>query len=327
MSIHRKILSNSWKTIWKNKYFWFFGLFASILMGEGMIEILSNAFSGGTSRDFLKGFYQYSETGIFRGDILARIGEIIMHETLTAFVFAFIFLLMLVLSGFVFWLAIVSQIAIINNSAKITGGKNTNFQDGINTGIGKFWSVLGVDVSFKILSFVILFIVSLPMLFVEFGSGSFVINLISTLFFIIFVPLAVSIFFITKYAICFVVIKDEKFKKAILNAIKFFRKNWLISLEMAFLLFVIGFFVTFFIVLGVLVIAVPFAFLVYFTIELGSILFFWILFGIFLLISFVIIVLAGSIFTSFQVSVITNIFIELLNKGGQSKLSRVFDKN
>lgn len=326
MSIHRRILASSWHIAWKNKYLWFFGLFASVSAGGGVFETLSNAFSGGTSRDLVEGIRTYSQTGIFSKNIFSNIIHIIMNDTLSFFIFLFLFLFLLLLLCFVVWLSMVSQAALVSTSAKIIGEKSSNFQDAVNSGISKFWPVFSMNVLFQVVSGVILLVVSAPMLFIESGAGQTVTNLIFALFFILFIPLVVVISFVIRYAICFAVVRGEKIKQSIQLAIAFFAKNWLISLEMAFILFAIGFLATFALILGVLVLAVPFAFLMFLAVQLELIFLFWVLLAVSLSLLFAIIVLFGSIFTSFQVAATTNLFIELLNRGGQSKLIRVFAK-
>ena len=58
--------------------------------------------------------------------------------------------------------------------------------------------------------------------------------------FIIFIPLAVMVSFITRYASCYVVLKNYRFRDSFKLGITLFTKNWLISLEMALALILVS---------------------------------------------------------------------------------------
>jgi hypothetical protein len=58
--------------------------------------------------------------------------------------------------------------------------------------------------------------------------------------FIIFVPLAIIISFATKYGIAYTVLEQQPLGHALVNGWKLFWKNWLVSLEIALILFAIG---------------------------------------------------------------------------------------
>jgi hypothetical protein len=110
---------------------------------------------------------------------------------------------------------------------------------------------------------------------------------------------------------------------AIKQSYRLFKENWLISFEMAIILFLVNLLVGLAIVLAILVLAVPFLFLgliFYYSFSLiGS----WLI-AILAFASFLFIVVAvGAALAVFQISSWTGLFLELEKKSGVSKLVRV----
>ena len=126
-----------------------------------------------------------------------------------------------------------------------------------------------------------------------------------------------------KYAIAYVVINKYKVEQAIAQSWRLFKENWLISFEMAVILFFINLLAGLAIVLAILTLAVPFVFLgliFYYAFSLiGS----WLI-AILAFASFLFIVVTfGAALAVFQIASWTGLFLELDKNGGVSKLVRV----
>jgi len=132
--------------------------------------------------------------------------------------------------------------------------------------------------------------------------------------------------FIIKYAVAYTVIKDENCLLAIKSGWQLFLKNWLISLEMAFLLFVINFLVGLALILGLLVLAVPFVFLVIALSKLALVVNLWLFIVVAVALYIVVLVFVGSMLATFQIASWTSLFLELVSRGGTSKLTRLFNR-
>ncbi len=327
MSLYRKILSQAWKITWHNKYLWFFGLFAALLGNGGEYEILARGLRGESGQSLFPSLNNIIATGVFSKRTLSNIGDLILTNPSSLIMILVIGLTILSLIGFLIWLTIVSQIAIVNNSFRITAGKRGDFKDGVFVGVRKFWPVLGLNILIKLVIFVAFLLISLPLTSVLMSQTETIsANLFYVLAFIIFVPVAIALSFMIKYAIAYVVIKGNYFTEAVRAGWKLFVQNWLISIEMAFILFFINFIVGLAVVLSILILAIPFLFLAFVFYYFISILFFWVIIIIALICFFMIILLGGSLLATFQISSWTSLFIELIGRGGTSKIARIMSK-
>lgn len=327
MFLYRNILSQAWKNTWQNKYLWFFGLFAVLLVNNGGTEIFSRLFSEDISKGFFSGTRQFiQETNIFSLEALANLGRLAKNDPLSLFIIILIFLAILAILIFLLWMSTVSQAAIVNNAAKFKTNKEHSFKNGFEIGKKKFWPVLGLNAVLKVIIYLLFLLMSLPVFtgalkpYFNFYNITFIIS------FLIFVPLAFCFSYIMKYAISYVVIKENKFLESIKLGWELFKKNWLVSLEMAFVLFLVNFLASLLLILLLMILAVPFLFIALLFSQLAFYTVFWVVILSALLLFIVFMALVGAILTTFQVSSWTLLFVELIRGGGKSKLVRIFNK-
>lgn len=326
MNLYRSIFKEAFFSVWKNKYLWFFGLFATLIGGLSEVEIIFRNTDSDYS-SWLLDFRSWMANPIFTRNGWINIGQHLASNPLETFVLISILLAVMILLIFMVWITIVSQTALVYNSAKIMMEKSHSFKEGLQSGMNKFWPVLTLNFCLKIfLSF--LFLLFTGSAFAS--SSSMGVNpgsLVYVILFIVFIPLSIIFSFIIKYAIAYVVIKDEKILKSIKSGWELFLKNWLVSIEMAFMLFLISFVAALLLILLFLILAIP--------ILLGG----SIIVGIFNNVNFALIIIGaavifyivaiiafGSFVTAFQINAWTNLFLELIGKGGVSKLNRIFKK-
>jgi len=147
------------------------------------------------------------------------------------------------------------------------------------------------------------------------------------IFFIILFAVALILAFITKYAIAFIVLKNKSLTDSIISAWTLFKNNWLVSLEMTFILFAISIIFSLAIILSVMIAAIPMALLFilglwfnwFFLYVLANILF--------IVLALAIVVIGGSFLTVFQTTAWVHLFTQLNSKAGpESKLERVFSR-
>jgi len=325
MSLYRNILKQAWRITWHNKYLWFFGIFAALLGSSGEYEMLWRQLSndGGQTTPI---FQQVAQTGVFSRQVFSNLTQIMTEDAMSLLLVLLIGLAILVLFIFTVWLVIISQIAIVNNAAAIIDKKKINFQAGINNGLKNFWPVLGLNILVKAIIYVIFLIISLPIILSTDMTSVLTANFLYIVAFIIFIPVVFALSFIIKYAIAYVVIRRSNFIDSLKQGWRLFIDNWLISLEMAFILFFINLAVGFTAIISILILAIPFLFLGFIFYYLASFIGFWlivILAGICLLL---IIILSGAILSVFQIGSWISLFVELINNGGKSKLIRVVEK-
>lgn len=323
---YRKILKESLKINWRNKYLWFFGLFATLLGGGGEYELIFRGLTGDMNQSFLQSAGNIIRTGIFSKNTLTNIGSIIANEPVQFVILLLVGLIILVLFCFLIFTAIVSQTAIVNNSAVIINGKNKGkfgIKDGAIIGIKNFWSVFGLNALSKLVIFLAFFFVSLPIILAagrDIVAGS---KLAYFIAFIILIPLAIIFSFIIKYAVAYVVIEGADFLESIKKGWALFVDNWLVSVEMAFILFVISLSAGLVLGLVILILAIPFALLAFLFYEFFTAAGFGLIVILGFIFILIAIILTGSVLTSFQISSWTSLFITLSGKGGTSKIVRM----
>jgi hypothetical protein len=327
MTLYRNILKQALKSTWHNKYLWFFGIFAALLGNGGELELLFRRFDTSIiEKGLFPGIERIIATGFFSKATFFNITNLATRDPLSLFLVLSVLIIILLVVGFLIWLTIVSQAALVNNAARIKVGKRHNFKSALEVGVNKFFGVFGLNIFLKIAIYLAFILLSLPILISvnkAFFSTSSVLFIVS---FILFIPLAIIISFITKYAIAYFVIKESRFFESIKLGWQLFIRNWLISIEMAFLLFFINLLVGLGLILMLLVFTVPFLFLVIVLSKIAFYFNFWMIVASALILYTVAIVITGAILATFQISSWTGLFLELISRGGASKLTRVFKK-
>jgi len=324
MFSYRSLLKQAWNIIWKHKYLWFFGLFASLTAIGGSVEyqLIAQKFSQNlvnSSYDSLNGIILLGE---ILEDLYLGIIQVFQYDfwsILNAITFSLISLTLL----FVFiWLAITSQAALVYKVKRILSPKKkTNdlgIRQGLTVGHQHFWTVLGLNILIKILISLAFFIISLPLLFMLLNDTS-VLVVAYTILFVVFVPVAVSLSLLVKYAIAYHVLNGKPLVASLEAGWKLFKNNWLVSLEMAIILFIINFLVS----LGILLLLSIFVFPLFWMsliLQMTGVIM------VTLLVSLVVVVILGSGLTAFQISAWTSLFLRLEDSGATAKLERIFKK-
>lgn len=322
MFSYRALLKQAGKIAWNHKYLWFFGLFASLTIAGGSTEY--QILHQNLQRNLIDGTYNYLAGLLAVRDLLMNLGlgfVNLFQQNILVVINVLSLLLITLTILFVFlWLAICSQGALVADVKKIISPKKKaeklSIRNGLTVSCRRFWPLLGLNVLVKVLVNFAFFIISLPLLFMVIKDLT-VLVFIYTLLFVIFVPVAVSISLIFKYAIVATVLEKKSVVVSLEQGWKLFKKNWLISLEMAIILFL----VTFFVGVGALVVL---SFIV-FPLFLVGVMFqaLW-LTVLMLVIALIIVVLIGSFLTTFQTASWTELYLILKENGGLAKLERVF---
>jgi len=324
MFSYRALLRQAWNIARKYKYLWFFGLFASLTVSGGSLEysvitqnlnqgLINGSYSQlnviGGLRDFLVSLCQ-GLVNLFQQNIWVVLNTLSLILITLAILVVFI------------WLAICSQGGLVMDIKKIATAKKTpgdlTIRNGLTVGHQHFWSLLGLNIIIQILVYVAFFIISLPLLFLVLSDASILV-LIYTILFVVFLPVSVCLSLIFKYAIVANVTENKSFVAAIERGWAMFKKNWLVSLEMAVIIFVITFLVG---VLALLIIS----FIFFPLFMLGALAKIGWLMVLMVILAIVFIVLVGSFMTTFQTAAWTNLFLWLKDKSALAKLERIFKR-
>jgi hypothetical protein len=330
MFLYRDILKKSVAITFSHKNLWFFGIFASLLGGIGQYSMsLSRSPEDWTTSIFSAAAVLFGQGG--GGNFFSNLARLYSSDPVSATILAVFMLIVIVVSLFILWLAVVSQGGLINNAATIIKNNRKDIlplREGMEKGIQKFWPLLGFNLVGVALTCFFAALVGLPIIFLTASSSAWVFLLYVVLF-IIFIPLALIISFLVKYSVNYSVLKEKKFVDGLVDAFRLFIKYWLISIELALILFIIDFLFVFILGLILLVLAIPYVFFarvlsLAFFVTIGSANFFQfaIIAGLFLAV--IIVVLGCAIITTFKTVAWTDIFISLVDKkGGLAKLERM----
>lgn len=326
MSLYRNILGRAWEISRRNKYLWFFGLFAALLGNGGEYEILVRGLSGETGGAVLPAWQSIAGTGIFSPDVFSNISNLMKTDPVSLLMLGFIGLVILALAAFLIWLSVSCQAALVNNAAGYLSGKKGDWQSGITAGKNNFLPVFGLNILNKLIVLIAFVLVGLPIILTAARSGSILVNLLYIILFVVFMAVTLSVSFIIKYAIAYVVIKRNKIAESVKLGWQLFAKNWLVSIEMAFILFFINFLAGLATILAVFIMAIPFLFSAVLFYKLAAAAGFWIVVTLAFILMLALVVLVGAVLAVFQISSWTALFVELISHGGVSKIVRVVNE-
>ncbi|MDD4901972.1 MAG: hypothetical protein PHE24_02440 [Patescibacteria group bacterium] len=331
MFLYRDILKKSLAITWTHKNLWFLGIFAGLIGGVSQYTMsISQSAEDWTSTIFSSLAIFFGQTA--NGNAFSNLIMLFKGAPVFATIFTAFILIVFVVTLFVIWLAVVSQAGLVNNGAAIIKSNNKKeglpIRDGLDKGIKKFWPVFGFDLIGAALTCFFAALVGSPLVFLTAGSDVRVF-LLYVLLFIVLIPLSLIISFIVKYAVNFSIIKERKFVDSFIDACRLFSKYWLVSIEMALILFMIDFLFVFVLALVVLVLAIPYIFVT----RILSLTFLAVIgvdpissialtAGLFL--ALILVVLGSAVITVFKTMAWTDIFINLVDKkGGLAKLERM----
>lgn len=241
--IYRPILKKALNITWKFKSLWFLGFFAALISSGGEFELLSRIFLNPINNEpMTKGVINSFKMGLENslpsgGNLWTNIWNLIMSAPVNLIATVLVLLVMIIIAFFIIWLIVVSQAGLIRNTDLASQGKSATINEGIDAGLASFWPILIVNFIYKIILLVIFIILGKEiLLLVSLGSWGIIIH-ISLLVLFSFITIIIS--FIVRYQIFYIVLRKEKIITALKSAWQLFTGNWLISLEMAFLLFLI----------------------------------------------------------------------------------------
>lgn len=312
-SFYRVVYLRAWQILKNNWRLGFFGLFVATLGLTGDFDAIVNLQNSDIISTTLTNWL----------DIFKNITAVNFSWEMLPNLFLFIGALIML--AIVLVLAIASQGALINASAQANSKKvlaTGSLFDDLQIGVDKFWPLLSLNLLNKLVSFVFIAGVIVPIVYLLSLSQteSAMTVIIKIFLFFVIVPVTVIVSFVTRYGYSYIILKKQSAPKALANAWTLFRFNWILSLEnaLAMLGFTIlytialiaasAFLITPFLILGYLVFQVSYLGFVVLVVT-GSICF------IALLIS------AISFFGAYYTIVWTETFLHLTSK--KASLSKI----
>ncbi|HLD28607.1 MAG TPA: hypothetical protein VJB67_03250 [Patescibacteria group bacterium] len=327
-ALYRPALKGAWQITKRLKNLWFFGLFAAIIGSSGEYEILASAIYNpynihGIFTDIIDSFKAGWQNGLNAGNgFLSNLWGAITQSPQSLIIAGLIMIVAIIVTIFIIWLAVISQIGLIKNSELASKKKTPTLNDGINYALDRFWPVLTANIVFKVVLSVLFLIIGKEIILLS--NPNILSKLLYYLSFMIFIAIIFVISFIIRYQIFYIVLKKQKLMSSFSSAWSLFKKNWLVSLEMAFILFLIYVIVIFFTTLiSTLLLAVPFVLPVYYSIPL------WLAGGISIVALLLLLILTlavTAVLSTFQWLAWIIIFNQLDSSMGLSKIIRVSQK-
>jgi hypothetical protein len=236
MQIYRDILRSAWHILWRHPWLWSFGLLAAAAGNGGEFSaIISKIDTLSREAGFLTSLRQAIISHRFEQS-LADFGYALSQKPLAT---AGVFVLMGIVALIIIWLIIVSQAALIRAAGSLDSGVDTSFTRAAEAGNRHFWPILFLNILARLATYLVMAIAVLPFIisFLAQPDSPGSLDPLILISFIIFVPVAIIISFILKYAAVSVVLENAPWWTALARAVNLFFRNWLMSLEMAGILF------------------------------------------------------------------------------------------
>lgn len=232
MRFYRNIISRAAQIARRNKFLWWFGLFTLFVGGKGVeFELFfSDArLLGESISPFSAAFWRTQTWEALQQDLIGVTGGPWPFLLITV---ALLFILII--------LVVMSQGALIDAAAKIDKGGAYSLTQGVDAGKSKFTSLLGVNVIGKVVQYLLITVVGGIIFFIS-PSRSAAALTYSVFLFLIVTPLGMVISLLMKYAQVEVMVYEAKVGEAWRRAWKTFKTHWLVSIEMAALMFLLYF--------------------------------------------------------------------------------------
>jgi hypothetical protein len=324
ITVYRDIFKRAFQIIRTNKLLWVFGFFAAFLGAGGELEPLMKDYvniSSTTDKIF-------SLQTLFNGGLLqviyANVVDFFKNSPGQA---ALLILMMAVIVIVLIWLAIISQISLFDSVNRVTKNQKVVLKDTFQTSHKHFGPVLLINVLVKVALYALFIVITIPLMsWFILQSNAWGALLVILLVFLVFIPISIILSFVVKYAIAYIVIEGKTAGDAFRSGWRLFTKNWLVSIEMALIVLLVGLGVGLMIILMLGIAAIPFVLIgiaaVVFgssagfaaTIAVGTIV--WALLASFL----------GAIYVAYQYTAWTLLFQKLVEEKAQSKIVRLFSK-
>ncbi|NUM25851.1 MAG: hypothetical protein HUU49_04520 [Candidatus Buchananbacteria bacterium] len=228
---YREIFKQAAKVAFKYPAIWFFGLMAALLGTSGEAEVF---FSSYANSGWLSFWQNAAAGGLFSGGGLRGLTALFVQSPAFVVMAVLAGLIVLGMTVFITWLVVISQTAVIGQSIAITRKHPLTWGESFGLGVSKFWPILGLNVVLKIVVWLTIsiigvmalqrFVLSLYVFIVVFNAGMILVLMSS---------------FISRYAICAVVLKDKSFGESLSFAWKLFKTNWLMTMEISIILFLV----------------------------------------------------------------------------------------
>jgi hypothetical protein len=261
-ALYRNFLSDAWRLTWERKSLWIFGIFAGIISTGGVVDVVFRSMKRveGTStllQDLLEsGFIGYGLIGSYFQQ-LAALGGASTGTLVTVVTLASVLLI---------------AVGILAQGSLALGIKSKTHIDPHTlraSGKAHFWPLVLLALLMQVVMAILLMLMTLALFFVSMHASAFSLFVYVALM-VLLIPAIIIVNIIYMFSVLDVVHNDVHPMHAMEHGWKLFKKQWLSSLEFGLLLFLITFFVGIGIMIGLLLLMLPYAIIFTGTLLSGS---------------------------------------------------------
>ncbi|MBI5467447.1 MAG: hypothetical protein HY975_04545 [Candidatus Kerfeldbacteria bacterium] len=233
----REVLQQALSIIWRKKYLWFIALFAGISTYGGEVNFL---------------FSKYNTIATFQ-NFLRTIRSLFLEQQIQPYLqkiqsiwgtdsgrISLYLLLSLLVTAFIIWLMIVSQAAIVRIVGRTSQKKNTGFFDGVATGTMKFWDLVQMNIIAFLFGWGLWVLITATPAAIYLINGVQVWATIANIGTVVTVIFSAIIAFLIQFATASMVLQSTPLIPAIVESWRLFRRNVLVCLEMAVIIFALN---------------------------------------------------------------------------------------
>jgi hypothetical protein len=238
--LYRPVLKKAWDATKKFKNLWLFGLFAVLTSAGGEYEIITRGLYDPTSEGIIGAFISSFQAGwqeglsLTSGNFWANLGQLLSSNYGDLALVLFVILFIVVVTLVIIWLIITCEIALIKGASLAVKNKKTSWPESLAFANRNFWPILLIIAVFKIIAALLFWVLGTELWLMS-GSGFWGITLY-LLSFVIFTTAILFVSLIFKYQRFYILLRKQKLLPSFQSAWELFKKNWLISIEMAVLM-------------------------------------------------------------------------------------------
>ncbi len=262
-ALYRPLLREAFALTWERKRLWIFGIFAALISTGGVLDValasVKKVGDGGTL------LYNLMDTSFIGYDL---VGQYIVQLQLlgpqrTGVIITIVFALFVLLIT----MATISQGGLLLG---LKANKTPDIQSLKKEAREHFWPLLGLALTNKVLTGLLVVLLTLPLLLIHTATTQTNIFLFSALI-LLLLPAIIVLNILYMFSLMENVLRRKNFFHSIEEAPKLFSRQWLATVEYAAILFIVVFFAGLIALSGLLLLAVPYTILFTAIVLTGSI--------------------------------------------------------
>jgi hypothetical protein len=315
---YKDLITSASQIVWRNKYLWFFGFFSVFLAGGGVFQKFYSNDGAGLAADW----QLLHAVGRFDFGMLHNVAALAQTDPLGLTLRILVLLIVLALVVFIFWLAVVSQGALIAGVAALRQKVKVDFKKALGSGISCFWPVFFFRVIEKIFVVLMLSLAALTTANAVIYSPNVVLRFAAVVVFVIAMLVILAFALVIRYALSYSVINGRRFIDALTDGFALLKNNLAVSIEVGVVIFCLNVALGFAALMLLAAAVIPFVLLlfVFYKITFVAGLTFLLVAGIAAL--FVSVALIGALLASFSDALWTIFFLTVSKTKPSSYLGR-----